>query len=70
MSLVGIVTDDLIKSKNFHAGEFIKKVAELADGSGGGRPQIAIAGSKNISKQYEVKDCDKVRVIIRSLQKK
>ncbi|MFQ5602171.1 MAG: alanine--tRNA ligase [bacterium] len=49
-SFVCVVTDDLIRQKNLNAGKIIKRVAALADGSGGGRPHMALAGGKNIQK--------------------
>lgn len=43
------VSDDLV-SKGINAGELIKEVAPLMGGSGGGRPQMAQAGSKDPQK--------------------
>ncbi|KAA3662855.1 MAG: alanine--tRNA ligase, partial [Calditrichaeota bacterium] len=50
VSIVCIVTDDLIKDKNLRAGDLIKKIAALAGGSGGGRPHMALAGGKDVEK--------------------
>ncbi|MGB9694291.1 MAG: DHHA1 domain-containing protein, partial [Fervidobacterium sp.] len=50
--VVGI-TDDLIKDKGLKAGDIIKRVAEIAGGSGGGRPDMAQAGGKDTSKVSE-----------------
>lgn len=47
------VTDDLIKEKGLKAGDIIKQVAEIAGGSGGGRPDMAQAGGKDPSKVKE-----------------
>ena len=47
--LVAGVTDDL-KAGNFHAGKLVNHVASLCDGKGGGRPDMAMAGAKDISK--------------------
>jgi len=44
------VTEDLIKEKGLKAGDIIKRVAEIAGGSGGGRPDMAQAGGKDPSK--------------------
>lgn len=48
VSLVGFVSKDL--QKKFHAGNIIKKVAEIVGGSGGGRPDFAQAGGKDVEK--------------------
>ncbi len=45
--LISIVTDDLIK-KGLHAGNIIKSVSEIVGGTGGGRPDMAQAGGKDI----------------------
>jgi alanyl-tRNA synthetase len=46
------VTDDLIK-KGIKAGDIVKTVATVADGKGGGPPNMASAGCKNPSKIAE-----------------
>jgi alanyl-tRNA synthetase len=46
VSFVCVVTDDLIQSKNIHAGKLVQKVAQIAGGSGGGRAHMATAGGK------------------------
>ncbi|VAW15179.1 Alanyl-tRNA synthetase, partial [hydrothermal vent metagenome] len=48
-SLLLAVTDDLIE-KGFKANELILEVAPLINGSGGGRPQLACAGSSEPAK--------------------
>lgn len=48
-SLLLAVSDDLIK-KGIKANEMIKEIAPLINGSGGGRPQLAQAGSREIGK--------------------
>jgi len=40
------ISTDLIKSKGFHAGNFIKQVAPLIQGGGGGQDFFATAGGK------------------------
>jgi alanyl-tRNA synthetase len=48
-SLLCVVTDDLVK-QNVKAGDIVNRVAEFADGRGGGPPHMATAGVKDISK--------------------
>ncbi|MCK5579774.1 MAG: alanine--tRNA ligase [Candidatus Omnitrophica bacterium] len=48
-SILVTITDDLIK-KGIKANELVKKIAPIIGGSGGGRPQMAQAGSKDASK--------------------
>ncbi len=43
------ITPDLIK-KGYHAGEIVRKVAELAGGSGGGKASLAQGGGKDKDK--------------------
>ncbi|QQY80562.1 alanyl-tRNA synthetase [Keratinibaculum paraultunense] len=52
VSFVSMVTKDLV-NKGFHAGNIIKEVAKITDGGGGGRPDMAQAGGKNINKVEE-----------------
>ncbi len=48
VSLVAAVTRDL--QKTLHAGNIVKKVADVVGGSGGGRPDFAQAGGKDAEK--------------------
>jgi len=48
VSILVIVTKDL--TKKYHAGKIIGKVAQIVDGQGGGRPDMAMAGGKNVAK--------------------
>ncbi len=50
--LVAGVTDDL-KGGNYHAGKLVNHVATLCDGKGGGRPDMAMAGAKDVNKLDE-----------------
>ncbi|RMD86487.1 MAG: alanine--tRNA ligase, partial [Calditrichaeota bacterium] len=50
VSLVCVVTDDLISEKSLRAGDIIKEVAAITEGGGGGRPHMALAGGKNPKK--------------------
>ncbi|MEO6940294.1 MAG: alanine--tRNA ligase [Candidatus Kapaibacterium sp.] len=49
VSLVAMVSDDLIKEKKLQAGKLVSSIAELVGGKGGGRPQLAQAGGKDAS---------------------
>ena len=48
-SLLCAVTDNLVK-QNVKAGEIVNRVADIAEGRGGGPPHMATAGVKNLSK--------------------
>ncbi|HSV27302.1 MAG TPA: alanine--tRNA ligase-related protein, partial [Sedimentisphaerales bacterium] len=47
-TLLAAVTDDLV-AKGMKAGDIIKEIAPIVGGSGGGRPQLAQAGGKDIT---------------------
>ncbi len=49
VSFVAAVSDDLI-AKGLKAGDWVREAAKTAGGSGGGRPQMAMAGAKDPSK--------------------
>ena len=51
-SILACVSDDVI-SKGIKANELINELAPLIKGSGGGRPQMAQAGSREIDKVGE-----------------
>lgn len=53
VSLVCVVTDNLIKEKKLNAGKIIGELAKIVGGGGGGRPHLATAGGKEISKINE-----------------
>ncbi|MCH8087215.1 MAG: alanine--tRNA ligase [Chloroflexi bacterium] len=46
---VAMVTPDLV-AKGLHAGNIVKQVASITGGGGGGRPELAQAGGKDVSK--------------------
>lgn len=50
--IIAMVTKDLL-SRGLHAGNLIKSVAAVVDGSGGGRPEMAQAGGKDPSRLDE-----------------
>jgi alanyl-tRNA synthetase len=53
-SILTVVTDDLIKEMKLNAGKIVGELAKLVEGKGGGRPHLATAGGKNISKIEDV----------------
>lgn len=50
------VTSDLVKARDLQAGKIIQAVTRLADGRGGGRPELAQGGAKDPSKMNEAID--------------
>jgi alanyl-tRNA synthetase len=50
LNLVCVVSDSLIKEKKLNAGKIVGEVAKIVGGNGGGRPHLATAGGKDISK--------------------
>ena len=53
VGIVAVVSDDLIKEKKILAGNIVKEVAKHVGGSGGGKPHLATAGGKDVSKINE-----------------
>ncbi len=53
ISLVAVVSDNLIKEKSLSAGKIVGDVAKLLGGGGGGKTHLASAGGKDISKLNE-----------------
>ena len=53
VALVCVVTDDLIQTKKIQAGKLVGSVAKLLNGGGGGKPHLATAGGKDITKLPE-----------------
>jgi alanyl-tRNA synthetase len=50
VSLVCVVTDDLVAAKKAEAGKIVGAIAKLLGGGGGGRPHMATAGGKDVAK--------------------
>ncbi len=50
VGIVCVVSDNLIKEKKIQAGKIVGSVAKIVSGGGGGRPHLATAGGKDISK--------------------
>jgi alanyl-tRNA synthetase len=46
---VAMATPDIV-SRGIHCGKLVKKVSEIAGGSGGGKPEMAQAGAKHKEK--------------------
>lgn len=53
VTFVCVVTDNLVKEKKLSAGKIVGEVAKIVGGGGGGRPHLATAGGKEISKLNE-----------------
>lgn len=65
VSLVCVVTDDLVAAKKVEAGKIVGAVAKLVGGGGGGRPHMATAGGKDVAKLDEA--LAQTRSIVESL---
>jgi alanyl-tRNA synthetase len=50
ISLVCVVTDDLIKGRKLSAGKIVGAIAKEVGGGGGGAPHLATAGGKEVAK--------------------
>ena len=53
--------------KGCHAGNIVREVAKLTGGNGGGKPDSAMAGGKDLSKANEA--IEKVAEIVMNLKK-
>ncbi|MDP4190120.1 MAG: alanine--tRNA ligase [Bacteroidota bacterium] len=56
VGIVCVVSDSLMKSKNLAAGKIVGDIAKIVGGGGGGRPHLATAGGKDITKIGEALD--------------
>lgn len=50
VGLCAVVSDDLVKTKKLSAGKIAGDVAKILGGGGGGKPHLATAGGKDVSK--------------------
>jgi len=66
--LVCVVTDDLVRSKRLEAGPVIAAVSKIVGGGGGGRPHMATAGGRDVSKLGEA--LERCPSIVQSLLKR
>lgn len=62
VGIVTVVSDDLLKDKKLMAGKIVGDLAKIVGGGGGGRPHLATAGGKDVSKIDEA--LEKVEEII------
>ena len=53
VSIIAVVTDDLIRGRSLKAGDIVKDVARIVGGGGGGRPHLAQAGGRDPEKLGE-----------------
>ncbi len=54
VGIVCVVNDELIKSTKLSAGKIVGSLAKIAGGGGGGKPHLATAGGRDVSKIPEV----------------
>jgi alanyl-tRNA synthetase len=52
-AIVCAVTDDIIKTKKLSAGKIVGDLARIVEGGGGGKPHLATAGGKDVTKLNE-----------------
>ncbi|MDX1700323.1 MAG: DHHA1 domain-containing protein, partial [Melioribacteraceae bacterium] len=50
VGIVCVVSDDLIQSKKLMAGKIVGQLSKIVGGGGGGRPHLATAGGKDVSR--------------------
>lgn len=65
VGIVCVVNDSLIKDKKIMAGKIVGQIAKIVGGGGGGRPHLATAGGKDITKIDDALNC--VEKIVQSI---
>ncbi len=65
VGIVCVVSDGLMKEKKLQAGKIVGEIAKIVGGGGGGRPHLATAGGKDVSKIDEA--LNKVEEIVEKL---
>ena len=63
VSLVAAFSQKVIKKKKLQAGKFIGGIAKICGGGGGGRPNLAQAGGRDVNKLGEALDTAKQQLI-------
>ena len=61
VNLVAMATSSAV-DKGIHCGQIISETAAIVDGKGGGRPNMAQAGGKNISKVSDALDTAMIKI--------
>jgi alanyl-tRNA synthetase len=49
-TFLAVVSDDLVAEKRLRADELVRKVAQVAGGTGGGKPHLALGGARDPAK--------------------
>jgi len=57
-----MISDNLVKEKNYHAGNMIKEMAKKIEGGGGGQAFFASAGGKNVAGLNEAIEVGKMMI--------
>ncbi|MBI5170036.1 MAG: alanine--tRNA ligase [Candidatus Eisenbacteria bacterium] len=63
LTFLAVVSDDLVAAKKLRADELVREVAKVTGGSGGGKPNLALAGGKDASKLSEALDEARKRLV-------